>query len=83
MLVLVLMRHYDGIKCAEGLYSLENRYCVTVEECEAYGYRYHAYKPLLMCVYTYHYYTAAMQCKNHVCDCTDDYYLNFYVGLDK
>ena len=54
MLVLVLVHHYDDIKCADGLYSLRRRYCVTAKECEAYGYGYHAYKPLLICVYTSH-----------------------------
>lgn len=54
LLVAVLGDRYNYITCAEGLYSMDHRYCVTAKECEAYKDRhnneYHAYKELKMCV---------------------------------
>ena len=53
LLVTVLADRYNYITCAEGLYNLDEEYCVTVEECNIYRWSYHAYKELGMCVYAH------------------------------
>ena len=50
LLVATLAYRYNNITCAEGLYNIEEKYCVTIEECDKYRSGYHAYKELKMCV---------------------------------
>ena len=53
LLAAVLAYRYNHIACAEGLYNLKEKYCVTAEECDTYGDAHHAYKELGMCVKAY------------------------------
>lgn len=56
LLVSTLAYRYNNITCAEGLYNLEEKYCLTVKECntyrDGYGHYYHAYKELKMCTWS-------------------------------
>ena len=49
LLVATLAYRHNYITCEEGLYNLDEKYCVTVEECEAYTSYHKAYKELNMC----------------------------------
>ena len=53
LLVITLAYRHNYITCADGLYNLEERYCVTAKECETYYSDYHAYKELKMCIMIY------------------------------
>ena len=51
LLVATLAYRHNYITCEEGLYNLDEKYCVTVEECEAYTSYHKAYKELKMCLW--------------------------------
>ena len=80
MLAVALAFCYDDIACEDGFYSLLRRYCVTAEECQSFGDKYYAYKPLNRCVHACYQDKAAMQCKDFVCECGEGHYLSFLTG---
>ena len=71
MLVAALVYHNADIQCAEGLYSLKGKYCVTAEQCKKYDNNYYVFEHVRICFRTYTY--PYMQCVDYVCECTDLY----------
>lgn len=69
MLVLVSVCPFDDVACVDGLYYAHKKWCMTAEECEAYGSGYRAYAPAWVCVPALPRESDAMRCADHVCEC--------------
>ena len=81
-MVVALAYRYSSAECAEGLYSLQGKYCVTAKECYSYGENYRAYKLLKMCVPAIMYYRYSgnniVLRENDEYECNDGYYISFH-----
>ena len=78
MLVAALVYHYVDIQCADGLYSLEGKYCVTAEQCKQYRNYNYLYRSVDVCIYCTHHWLSAMQCVDRIYECIGEHYFKFY-----